>query len=53
MSVEHGREVFDAAQVSLFAVTEQLQMPHTTVCETEGVLAVSSGLFISVCGFCL
>jgi len=33
MTVEQIREVFQAAHDSLFAVTEQLQMPHRTVCQ--------------------
>jgi len=30
---EEGREVSRAAHDSLFATTEQLQMPHTAVCQ--------------------
>jgi len=37
MNVEQAREVFHAAHESLFAVTEQLQMPHTTVCQAVKV----------------
>jgi len=32
MNVEQTRKVFHAAHESLFAMIEQLQMPHTTVC---------------------
>jgi hypothetical protein len=32
MNVEKAREVFHAAHESLFAMIEQLQLPHTTVC---------------------
>jgi len=33
LNVEQAREVSHAAHDSLFATTEQLQMPHTTVCQ--------------------
>jgi len=32
MNVEQGREVSHAANESLFAMIEQLQMPQTAVC---------------------
>ena len=32
LNVEQAREVFHAAYEILFAMIEQLQMPHTTVC---------------------
>jgi len=31
MNVEQAREVFQATSESLFAMTDKLQMPHTTV----------------------
>jgi hypothetical protein len=31
MNFEQAREVFPAAHESLFAVIEQIEMPHTTV----------------------
>ena len=34
MNVEQGREVCHAAHECLFATTEQLQMPHTAVCQS-------------------
>ena len=34
MNVEQAREVSHAAHGSLFATTEQLQMPHTAVCQS-------------------
>jgi len=37
MNVEQAREVFHAAHESLFAMIEQLQMPHTTVCQAVKV----------------
>jgi len=33
MTVEQGREVSHAAHESLFAMIEQLQMPHTAICQ--------------------
>ena len=35
--VEQAKEVFHAAQDSLFAMIEQLQMPHTTECQAVKV----------------
>ena len=32
LNVEQAKEVFHAAHESQFALTEQLQMPHTSVC---------------------
>jgi hypothetical protein len=37
MNVEQAREVSHAAHDSLFAMIEQLQMPHTTVCQAVKV----------------
>jgi hypothetical protein len=37
MNVEQAREVFHAAYDSLFAMIEQLQMAHTTVCHSVKV----------------
>jgi len=37
MNVEQSREVSHAAHDSLFAITEQLQMAHTTVCQAVKV----------------
>jgi len=37
MNVEQAKEVFHGAQDSLFAMIEQLQMPHTTVCQAVEV----------------
>jgi len=37
MNVEQAREVFHAAHESLFAMIEQLQMPHTTICRAVKV----------------
>jgi len=33
MNVEQAREIFPAAHENLFAMTEQLKLPHTTVCQ--------------------
>jgi hypothetical protein len=54
MSVEQAREFFHAAYEILFALIEQLQLPHTTVCQAvKSILAVTAGWLISVCGFFL
>jgi len=37
MNVEQAREVSHTAYGSLFAVIEQLQMPHATVCHVVKV----------------
>jgi hypothetical protein len=37
MNVEQAGEVFHAAHESLFAMIEQLQIPHTTVCQAVKV----------------
>jgi hypothetical protein len=37
MNVEQAKEVFHAAHESLFAMIEQLQLPHTTVCQAVKV----------------
>jgi hypothetical protein len=37
MNDEQAREVFHAAHEILFAVIEQQQMPHTTVCQAVKV----------------
>jgi hypothetical protein len=37
MNVEQAREIFHEANERLFAVTEQLQIPHTTVCQAVKV----------------
>jgi hypothetical protein len=37
LNVETAKEVFHAAHDSLFAMTEQLQMAHTTVCQAVKV----------------
>jgi hypothetical protein len=33
MNVEQARELFHAGYENLFAMIEQLQMPHTAVCQ--------------------
>jgi len=33
MNVEQAREVPHAAHDSLFAITEQIQLPHTAICQ--------------------
>jgi hypothetical protein len=33
MNVEQAKEVFNPAHEILFAMIDQLQMPHTTVCQ--------------------
>jgi hypothetical protein len=37
MNVEQAKEVFHAAHEGLFAVIQQLQLPHTTVCQAVKV----------------
>jgi len=37
MNVEQAREVFHAVHENPFATFEQLQMPHTTLCQTVKV----------------
>jgi hypothetical protein len=37
MNVEQASETFHAARESVFAVIEQLQMPHRTVCQAAKV----------------
>jgi len=44
MNVEQAKEVFQAAQGSLLAMIEQVQMPHTTVCQTVEYLSSYSKL---------
>ena len=37
LEVEQAKEVFHAAHDSLFAMIEQLEMPHTSVCQAVNV----------------
>jgi len=37
MNVEEAKEAFHAAHESLFAMIEQLLLPHTTVCQAVKV----------------
>jgi hypothetical protein len=37
LNVEQAKKVFHAAHESLFAMIEQLQLPHTTVCQAVKV----------------
>jgi len=37
LNVEQAKEVFNAAHDSLFAMIEQVEMPHTTVCQAVKV----------------
>jgi len=53
LNVEQVKEVFHAAHENLFAMTEQLQMPHNCMSGCESILAVRGTWLISVCGFCL
>ena len=49
LSVEQAREVFHAAHESQFAMIEQLQMPHTTICRA---VKVSYQLQQAGCSLC-
>ena len=54
MNVEQARKVPHAAHDSLFAITEQLQLPHTAVCWAVKLdYQLSASWLISLCGFCL
>jgi len=44
MNVEEAREVFHAAHESLFALIEQLEMPHTALCQAVKYLSSYSKL---------
>ena len=44
MNVKQAREVFHAAHERLFAITEQLQMPHSCMPGCESILAVNTKL---------
>ena len=48
MNVEQAREVSRAAHESLFAMIEQLQMPHTAVCQALKVSEQQAGWSLCV-----
>ena len=48
MNVKQAREVYHAAHERLFAMIEQLQIPHTAVCQAVKVSAVTARWLISV-----
>jgi hypothetical protein len=53
LNVEQAKWVFHVAQESLFAMIDQLRIPHNCMPECEDILAVTASLLMSVFWFCL